>query len=385
MTIRPVSNGNVASLRARANYQPDCAALARNRISMARTSAGMSPAEFAALLSSLVGRAVTAGHVLSWETTATPPGDVLIAADTVSSSAGRLGVRSHKFIVGYIGHEGAALISRGMDENDLGGSECRSIVVDHPSGHCELYVWPYGSVIYHLVEDHDVSSVATLALWRVRTYVDNLAWASGALQSMTGSSQAEASYVLSSYWVHTPIWAGRVLDSALRLICSPRVLLDRDVDDSETPANSAHETEQALLADGYEHSGIRSFGMKGISAGFASWSGVSYYPGDPERALAENELVTFELCLQSIWGYCEHINAQIEQGSGPVAAEGYGYRFLRAAKSRLTTPRAQEKGQHQAMRAAIVETSGLTEHLAQALETLREENGQCVSSIPSWS
>jgi hypothetical protein len=154
------------------------------------------------------------------------------------------------------------------------------------------------------------------------------------------------------------------------------VLLDREISDTEQSQYSAEEAERALLAEGYEHSGMRSFGMRGVSAGFASWSGVSYYPVDPDRALAENELVAFELALQSMWAYCEHINGQIEQGHEPDVVGRYGYRFLRAAKSRLTNPRPQETGQHQTMREAIVETSRLPGILSQALEAMREDARQ---------
>lgn len=378
MNLRVVDSGNVTSLRGRATYQPDCAALARNRVSMARTSAGLSPAEFAAALSTVLGRAVTPGHVISWETAATPPGDVLIAAEAVSSSTARLGVRSHKFIVGYIGFEAAALACHEIAKKTITGFdchsfECYSMPVDNPAGACDMYIWPSGSVVFHLTEELDVPSISTLALWRVRTYTDNLSWASSFLSDLTGTNETNALYVLSLYWVHNPAWAGRVLDTALRLICSPRVLLDREVEDGESESSTAYETERVLLGDGYEHSQMRSFGMRGISVGFASWSGVSYYPADTEKALGESEIIGFELALQSIWAYCEHINTQIEQGAELGIPQDYGYKHLRAAKSRLTNPRPQEKGQYQAMRIAIIETSGIAEHLTQALEVLREE------------
>lgn len=375
MSLRLIT-GDVAELRARPEYQPDCAALARNRITLARSRARLSPAEFAALLAPLVGREVTAGHVVSWEGKATPPGDVLIAADTVSpTSRARLGVRSHKFIVGHVGQAAAdAIRARSSGTTGkVGGFECCSIPVEHPSGRCDLHIWPFGSVIFHLVEDLDVSGIATLALWRVQSYDENLAWAAKELHDLTGEPNAKASYVFSAYWVHTPIWSGKPLTTALRLICCPRVLLDREIGDPDACQHGAEEAERALLTEGYEHAGMRLFGVRGVSAGYASWSGVSYYPIDPDRALAEDELVSFELALQSVWSYCEHVNGRIEQGLDLDDTGAYGYRFLRAAKSRLTTPRPQEKGQHQSMREAIVETSGLPGILAQALDVMRED------------
>lgn len=369
MSISVVRPGTVTDLRSRRSWQPDCAALARSRIATARFSAGLTEAEFAALLSRMLSRTVTPGHVASWETTSTPPGDVLIAADAVSPSPSRLGLRSNKFICGFIGSTAALLAARpGMTPGSFSGLDCHSETVRHPSGECTLHVWPSGSVVFHLAEDIEVTGVAALAAWRVRSYAENLAWATAQLREMAGPEVPAVSYVLSAYWVVRPVWAGRLLATGMRLLCSPRVLLDRDEGDP-----GAEEAERSLLASGYEHAGMRSFGMRGVSAGYASWSGVSYYPADEGRALAEDELIDVELALQSMWAYCDHVTGSTERGDSPQIPEGYGYRYLRAARSRLTSPRPQEPGQHQAMREAIVETSGLPGIAAQAIEALREE------------
>ncbi len=175
--------------------------------------------------------------------------------------------------------------------------------------------------------------------------------------------------MLSTYWVHTPIWAGRILDSALQIICGPSVLLDRDVSND---ASGAQRAERELLAEGYSPAGIRHFGAGGVAAGYASWSGVVYHPYDPNRALAERDLVGLELALQSVWVYCEWINSRIEAGTDLVTEPGYGCSFLRASRSRLLTPRSQETGQYRAMRDAIVETSGVQPHLDMAIDALGE-------------
>jgi hypothetical protein len=376
MTVSALKLAGVTDLRSRTSYQPDCAALARNRIAMARSSAGMSPGEFAAVLTRLAGRAISGGHVIAWETKATPPGDVLEAADMISpSSPLRLGFRSHKFIAGYVGPAAAAAIASRTEASpgSFAGMDCRSALIRHPAGRCTLHVWPFGSAIFHLAEDLEVSGVATLALWRVRSYEENIAWASEHLRELAGDDGARASYVLSAYWVRSPIWAGQLLATGMRLICCPRVLLERGADGGDAHTRNAEEAERALLAEGYEHAGIRAFGMRGISAGYASWSGVSYHPADPDRALAEAELVSLELGLQSVWAYAEHIGDRAEEGRDPGAPEGYGWRFLRAARSRLVNPRPQETGQHQAMREAIVETSRVPGLLSQAIEVLRED------------
>lgn len=364
MSVTPVTE-----LRTRRAWQPDCAALARSRIATARFSAGLSPAEFAAVLTRMLSRTVTPGHVNSWETTSTPPGDVLIAADAVSPSPARLGLRSHKFICGWAGQAAALLASRpGMTGCSHGGMACRCEPVPHPAGNCMLHAHPSGTVVFHLAEDIEVTGVAALAAWRIRSYDENMEWATAQLREMAGPDAPAVSYVLSAYWVMRPVWAGRLLAAGMRLLCSPRVLLDRD--DGDT---SAEEAERILLASGYEHSGMRSFGMRGVSSGYASWSGVSYYPADEARGLAEGDLIDTELALQHAWAYCEHVTGCTERGEDPGVPDGYGWRFLRAARSRLTSPRPQEPGQHQAMREAIVETSGLPGIAAQAIEALRED------------
>ncbi|MDQ4037767.1 MAG: hypothetical protein M3313_05330, partial [Actinomycetota bacterium] len=88
--------------------------------------------------------------------------------------------------------------------------------------------------------------------------------------------------------------------------------------------------------------------------------------------LLEHELVACELSVQAVWAYCDHLRQQVERGSDPVVAGEFGWRFLRGIRSRLTTERPQETSQHRSMREAVVETSGLARHLAQAVEILRE-------------
>jgi hypothetical protein len=82
---RPV--GDVVHLRARAGYRPDMAALARAQVASARERLGLTTAEFAEVLRPLLGWSPTPGVVENWETTATPPGDVLIAAGVIAKAA----------------------------------------------------------------------------------------------------------------------------------------------------------------------------------------------------------------------------------------------------------------------------------------------------------
>ncbi|MFI5783773.1 hypothetical protein [Nocardia sp. NPDC051570] len=370
--------GNVTGLHTRgSSYHPDFAVVARNRVAMARAAAGLSPTEFADALSALVGRPVDARHVTAWETRTTPPGDVLLAAAALAPTSGsRLGVRSHKFIAAHLGHQCTDQLREQLDlaetAGQLGKASCWVGSIDGPGDRNRLTAWPWGTVIIHVVDELDLADVTTLAMWRYQSYPENLEWAGGYLRSLTGEESVSAAYVLSLYWVHTVPWLGATLDAGLRLICAPRALVDREFSDvAETQAN-AERVEQELLAAGYRPTEMRSFGVPGVSSGWASWSGVVYYAHDPLRALPEDDLVAHELGLQSIWAYTGWIGEQIESGGTPQIHPRYGYPFLRSVRSLLLSARPQETGQHRQMRDAIVSTSGLPDQLGLAMDAVKE-------------
>jgi hypothetical protein len=70
---------NVVPLVHQARYRPDLAAIARAQVASARDRLGLTYDEFADLLAPLLGWAPTGPVVESWETIATPPGDVILA------------------------------------------------------------------------------------------------------------------------------------------------------------------------------------------------------------------------------------------------------------------------------------------------------------------
>jgi hypothetical protein len=85
--MAPRDDSNVVDLGSRPGFRPDMAALARTQVAAARESLGLTTAEFAAVLRPLLGWGPSPGVITNWETTATPPGDVLIAAGIVSRAA----------------------------------------------------------------------------------------------------------------------------------------------------------------------------------------------------------------------------------------------------------------------------------------------------------
>ncbi|MFF4205658.1 DUF5919 domain-containing protein [Streptomyces sp. NPDC001668] len=79
--------GAVVSLQDRRSYKPNLRALAQGQLRAAREAKGQSREEFADLLSTMLGWPVNAEAVEGWESTATPPGDVLVAAELITRQA----------------------------------------------------------------------------------------------------------------------------------------------------------------------------------------------------------------------------------------------------------------------------------------------------------
>jgi hypothetical protein len=81
------NEGDVLDLRDRTGYQPDVAALARSHVVNARRQLGLDRAEFASVLRPLLpNHKLTAGLIEAWESTAVPPGDVLVAVGLLTRS-----------------------------------------------------------------------------------------------------------------------------------------------------------------------------------------------------------------------------------------------------------------------------------------------------------
>jgi hypothetical protein len=304
------------------------------------------------------------------------PQELFGAVDTEWHSTDRFTIRSHKFIPAFIGVDSAAeLRARPAAAN---GTEhwldCKVIPIDSENGAVELHVWPFGIAMFHLVEELTLPNIAALSVWRIQSYKENRQWATEEFRALTGHRSVEAAYVFSSYWVKEAPWKGETLDTALRILSVPKVLLERDVD----PAHSLHQAElveRSLLSEGFAHADMVPFGIKGISIAYASWSSVVYYPVAEQRSLAEADLVHCELAVQSLWAYSNHLNRLVESGQDPDVPDEYGWRFVRGARSRITNARPMENEQHRSMRNAILATCDLESYLTQAIETLRDSSG----------
>lgn len=137
--------------------------------------------------------------------------------------------------------------------------------------------------------------------------------------------------------------------------------------------SGAELAEDMLLRDGFNHPEIRSFGLPGVSVGCASWGGRAYLPTAPRRALTEAELVQFELLVQALWCYGNHVLQQPQGGRTSGVDPQYGERFLRVCQSRLMVGGAREAMQHRVMRDAVLTASRLLVLLARAADLLNHE------------
>lgn len=299
----------------------------------------------------------------------------LETSDAVAPVAGRIEVDSHKFLPVFIGVERARQLRTHMTPS-TGDQwlESSSARVDHPEAQdCVLHVFACGVAVFHLVQPHAPTVLTDLAVWRYRSYASDLPWARDKLRDLLDEDHARVpnpEYVLSLYWLTSGPWAGHAYDTALRLLSTPSVLVDRGALGGPAPLDGT--VEESLLATGFDHPDIVSFGVRGVSTAYAGWSGVAYASHSRERSLTTDELVACELTVQALWCFTRQIQQMIEDGQDPSMPEQYGWRFLRAAYSRLTTARAQETAQHVLMREAIMKTSGLVERLRAAQDALRE-------------
>ncbi|WP_443045130.1 helix-turn-helix domain-containing protein [Streptomyces sp. NBC_00223] len=293
---------------------------------------------------------------------------------------GRIRVDSHKFLPVFIGAEQARRLRAEMGERSADSwLESSSARLEHSDKRttCTLLVYACGVAVFHLVQPQVPDSLTDLAVWRYRSYVTDLPWAGATLRDLLGwdpGAQLHPEYVLSLYWVTSGPWAvGAEFDTALRLLSTPSVLVDRGAATGPSPLHQS--VEESLLTTGFDHPDIVSFGVRGVSTGYAGWSGVAYAAHSRERSLTIDELIACELTVQTLWCFSRQIQKLVEDGEDPSTPDDFGWRFLRAAYSRLTTARAQETAQHVLMREAIMKTSGLAERLRAAQDALRDSVG----------
>lgn len=185
---------------------------------------------------------------------------------------GRIRVDSHKFLPVFIGAEQARRLRAEMGERSADSwLESSSARLEHSDKRttCTLLVYACGVAVFHLVQPQVPDSLTDLAVWRYRSYVTDLPWAGATLRDLLGwdpGAQLHPEYVLSLYWVTSGPWAvGAEFDTALRLLSTPSVLVDRGAATGPSPLHQS--VEESLLTTGFDHPDIVSFGVRGVSTG----------------------------------------------------------------------------------------------------------------------
>ncbi len=291
-------------------------------------------------------------------------------------------VVSHKFLPVYLGECSTPLYAAGSpSESGPGGLEQQVLLADHPSAQSStVHIYACGVAVVHLEEHHRLESLTELALWRYRTYLKEPGWVGERMARLLarhgdGKDQPAQSlvpqYVLSAYELRTHSWSSAGLDTALQLLATPSVLVNRQNPADVVPLGPG--VEEAKFREGWAHPEAVTFDG-GVSRGVVGWSGVAYHPQSDERALTMSQIVALELDVQALWALSSHILHMIEDGQDPVMPTAYGWRFLRSAYFRLTTARPTETAQHRVMREAILATSELPDRLRAAQDALRDSN-----------
>ncbi|MFD5610589.1 XRE family transcriptional regulator [Kitasatospora sp. NPDC127060] len=289
--------------------------------------------------------------------------------------AGDFSLTSHQFIPLHLGPMANALFDRGaLAPPGPAALDRRLLKVPTGKGRDgSLYVYAFGVAVLHVRQQLRLKSVTDLALWRYPAYGQNRAWAQQAVSTVAAGLLGSVSgvplpdYVLSVYELHQHPWDGAVLDSALQLLATPGVLVDRSDEDNPLPLG----IEEQRLAAGWNDPDSIGF-SGGMSRGVASWSGVAYHPHPDERALTIDDIVAMELDTQALWALSTHLLGSVEGERDPAMPEPFGWRWLRGAHTRLTSARPTETAQHRAMRAAVIGTSDLPDRLQHAWTALKE-------------
>ncbi|MER5227503.1 hypothetical protein [Streptomyces flaveus] len=225
----------------------------------------------------------------------------------------------------------------------------------------------------HLEQHQQPTTITDLAVWRYRTYLADRAWTGQLLNRLLAPALPRGvpcptpHYVLSVYELGAHLWNASMLPTAMQLLATPSVLVDRR--DPGNITGLGPEIERSLFASQWEHPDAVEFGGA-VSMGLAGWSGVAYHPLPAERALTTSDIVDLELDIQTLWALSAHIQALLEAGEDPVMPRDYGRSYLAAAYSRLTQSRPTETVQHRLMRKAILATSELPERLRSAQDVL---------------
>ncbi|MFJ1757320.1 XRE family transcriptional regulator [Kitasatospora sp. NPDC088134] len=297
------------------------------------------------------------------------------ASQQPASAGSGFAVNSHQFVPVRLELEHTELYRAGEPYGSGPGNLAqRTLVVPGGDGHhhCRLHVYEFGVAVLHIQQRMEFDSITDLAVWRYPSYEHNRAWARTAVSDLVSdvvgrSIAAVPQYTLSVYELIRHGWGAENLVTALHLLATPGVLVDRTVETAPVSLG----TEPLRFGERWTHSDAIEF-TGATSRGVAGWSGVSYWQDPGETALSIDDIVAMELDTQALWSLSSELLHRVEEGADPQMPEQFGWRWLRGAASRLTSARPTESAAHRAMRAAVLGTSDLPERLRDAWSALKE-------------
>lgn len=286
-----------------------------------------------------------------------------------------LDVVVHRFIPMVIDGEPVGLATPSRMEDHY-GMVVPTYPVSSPDSRCSISVFPFGVGVLHVAEERRFPNITALALWRRSAHQNGGPWARSLVQAHPlaagGVVVHEPDYTLTALEVRSTPWPKEQVETAMSLLSTPSVLLDRDDAYAFDSVASAERAEQDLLAHGFRHEDIVDFGVQGLSLGRASWAGLSFLALAPSRCLHVREIIRWEVLIQALWCYCHHVVHRGYEIHPFAHAERWGARFLRSTAARLSTASAREHMQQRLMKDAVLITSRLESMLDRAQDVLRD-------------
>ncbi|MFD9685171.1 XRE family transcriptional regulator [Kitasatospora sp. NPDC059146] len=284
-------------------------------------------------------------------------------------------VVSHQFLPVHLGLDASALFQI-ADSHPCGPADLEQRILAVPGTRTSIHIFKFGIAVAHLSEQLTFNSLTELALWRYRSYGQNRDLVRGLLADLVNRQTGGAArgipvpeYVLSVYELGAHPWHGADLDTALQLLATPSVLVDRTDDSNPVPLGA--EVESHRFTERWAHPESVMF-RGAVSRGVAGWSGIAYRPEVGERALSIDDIVALQLDTQALWALSAHLLRLVEEGLDPELPTPFGWRWLRGAHSRLVSARPTESAQHRALRAAVIGTNDLSQRLQDAWGALKE-------------
>ena len=290
-------------------------------------------------------------------------------------------VLSEKFIPVFIGQEQATKYAPCKEVPrfaDLKEHERYSIC---QNGGITAYKFPFGVSLLHCQEQLRFSSIAELAAERRRSYKNTLDSDCAGFVELCEALRLEATkgfrpnYALSLFTVLEPAWdSQRELEIALKLLAMPGLLISNSQKangKSNEVLEKAKQIEDEFFKNGIESDEISDFGLKGISIGYASWAGVSYYVADSGRAIGSAQISSFEIQLQALWCYADAVQKQLVRFENTDAENLFGAKYIRSAYSQLIAVGGRDSMQLRRMKDAVSKTSHITRIVESALDVLK--------------